>query len=97
MNEKDKMAGGVRSVLTFRLDRRLVAAGALLVLLAMLVPILRIMEYAVEEGFAASFESEIMQKKLRTLCLGIRQAFDLQDSPEIFPWEQYLKTPLNQK
>ena len=47
MNEKDKMAGGVRSVLTFRLDRRLVAAGALLVLLAMLVPILRIMEYAV--------------------------------------------------
>ena len=57
----------------------------------------RIMEFAVEEGFAASFESEIMQKKLRTLCLGIRQAFDLQDSPEIFPWEQYLKTPLNQK
>lgn len=47
MNEKDKMAGGVRSVLTFRLDRRLVAAGALLVFLAMLVPILRIMEYAV--------------------------------------------------
>ena len=57
----------------------------------------RIMEYAMAEGFEAAFESEPMQRKLRTLCLGIRQAFDLQDSPEIFLWEQYLKTPLNQK
>ena len=57
----------------------------------------RIMEYAMTDGNADLFESETMQKKLRQLCLGIREAFDLKDSPEIFTWEQYLKKPLNQK
>jgi len=57
----------------------------------------RIMEYAMMDGFDASFESEAMQKKLRTLCLGIRQAFDLEESKETFRWEQYLKAPLYQK
>ena len=90
MNEKDKMAGGVRSVLTFRLDRRLVAAGALLVLLAMLVPILRIMEYAVMEGQEEVFSSNTMQKKLKTLCRGIRSAFGLSNVSEALLWEQYL-------
>lgn len=57
----------------------------------------RIMEYAVMDGYEAAFESETMQKKLRTLCLGIRQAFDLKTSTEVFRWEQYLKEPLYQK
>lgn len=47
MNEKSKTAGWVHTVLTFRLDRRLVAAGALFILLVMLVPVIRIMEYTV--------------------------------------------------
>ena len=47
MKDKGKAAGWTRSVLTFGIDRRLVAAGALLVLLVMLVPVIRIMEYTV--------------------------------------------------
>ena len=35
-----------------------------------------------------------MQKKLITLCKGIRDAFGLKKSPENFLWEQYLNTPL---
>ena len=54
----------------------------------------RIMEYAMADGFSASFQSETMQKKLQTLCLGIRQAFDLEDIAKPFRWEQYLETPL---
>ena len=57
----------------------------------------RIMEYAMMEGNEAVFESQTMQKKLRQLCLGIREAFDLKKSAEVFRWEQYLKEPLNQK
>ena len=36
-----------------------------------------------------------MQKKLRQLCLGIRQALELEDVAEAFLWEQYLKAPLH--
>ena len=36
------------------------------------------------------FESDTMQKKLSTLCTGIRKAFGLKDSDEAFSWEQYL-------
>lgn len=57
----------------------------------------RIMEYAMADGNAHLFESETMQKKLRQLCIGIREAFELKGSSEIFTWEQYLKSPLNQK
>lgn len=57
----------------------------------------RIMEYAMMPDNAACFESEIMQKKLRQLCLGIREAFGLKKSTEVFIWEQYLNEPLNQK
>lgn len=57
----------------------------------------RIMEYAMMEGTESYFESETMQKKLRQLCIGIREAFDLKKSTEVFRWEQYLKEPLNQK
>jgi len=57
----------------------------------------RIMEYAMMDGNEAYFESEAMQKKLRQLCLGIREAFDLKKSVEVFRWEQYLNKPLNHK
>ena len=53
----------------------------------------RIMEFAMVSGQAYRFSSEPMQNKLRQLCLGLREAFNLQNlSP--YPWEQYLKEPL---
>ena len=54
----------------------------------------RIMEYAMTGGNDSLFESWAMQKKLITLCKGIRDAFGLKKSPENFLWEQYLNTPL---
>lgn len=48
----------------------------------------RIMEYAITEGNEEFFASKTMQKKLRTLCDGIREAFRLKD--EAYLWEQYL-------
>lgn len=55
----------------------------------------RIMEYAMMEGNEAVFSSDIMQAKLRTVCIGIRQAYKLEDFPESFLWEQYLSEPLH--
>ncbi|MBR3973172.1 MAG: hypothetical protein IKJ99_04385 [Oscillospiraceae bacterium] len=57
----------------------------------------RIMAQAMMEGNEELFQSKTMQKKLRTLCLGIRKAFDLRKSSEVFLWEQYLETPLAKK
>lgn len=54
----------------------------------------RIMEYAIAEGNAQYFQSEIMQKKLALWCSGIREAFGLEESTETFLWEQYLQEPL---
>lgn len=54
----------------------------------------RIMEHAMMPGNETLFQSETMQAKLRQLCLGIREAFRLEDAPEAFLWEQYLATPL---
>lgn len=54
----------------------------------------RIMEYAATSGNAHYFRSEIMQQKLRTLCKGIREAFDLRNYPNMLIWEQYLLEPL---
>lgn len=54
----------------------------------------RIMEYAMTEGNESCFSSEIMQEKLYQLCLGIRKAFGLTKSEEIYLWEQYLEKPL---
>lgn len=51
----------------------------------------RILEYAMMPGNEAVFASETMQRKLATLCLGIRQAFALDDSAT-YLWEQYLIT-----
>lgn len=50
----------------------------------------RIFEYAMMDGNEDHFQSETMQKKLSTLCTGIRKAFSLKDSEEALPWEQYL-------
>ena len=49
------------------------------------------------EGNAHCFESETMQKKLLQLCRGIREAFGLKKSTEIFLWEQYLHEPIHAK
>lgn len=54
----------------------------------------RIMEYACTADNAHYFRSETMQNKLRTLCRGIREAFHLEYSEEVFLWEQYLNEPL---
>ncbi|MBO5317172.1 MAG: lipoprotein [Oscillospiraceae bacterium] len=40
------------------------------------------------------FESEIMQKKLTKLSLAIRDAYSMKKRTEVFPWEQYLHTPI---
>lgn len=54
----------------------------------------RIMEYAMTPGSEALFQGPFMQAKLHTLCFGIREAFQMEDSPEVLLWEQYLHTPL---
>lgn len=51
----------------------------------------RIMEYAMLPGNRALFQSAAMQRKLRTLCEGIREAYGLTDHNEPFLWEQYLQ------
>ena len=56
----------------------------------------RILEYAAVPGNAEVFESKIMQRKLQTMCMGIREAFKL-DSTANYPWEQYLHEPLPEK
>lgn len=54
----------------------------------------RILEYACNPGNAHYFQSSIMQSKLKTICLGIRDAFGLEKYPESFLWEQYLNLSL---
>lgn len=53
-----------------------------------------IMEYAMTAGNEDVFKSEYMQKKLKTLCTGIRESFGMKKSPESFLWEQYLNKPI---
>lgn len=50
----------------------------------------QIFMYAMLEGEEARFQSETMQSKLAFLSEAIREAFDWEDSQEVFPWEQYL-------
>lgn len=50
----------------------------------------RIWEYAMTEGHELLFSSPYLQAKLRLLCTGIREAFDLKDETGPFAWEQYL-------
>ena len=51
----------------------------------------RIFEYAMLEDSGHLFASKIMQQKLRAICTGIREAYGLEKSKDIFPWEQYLQ------
>lgn len=51
----------------------------------------RIMEYAMLPNYEALFRPPAMQKKLRQLCTGIRDAYGLEDQDEPFLWEQYLQ------
>ena len=51
----------------------------------------RIMEFAMQQGNEEFFASEHMQKKLATLCLGIRTAFGLKSHSGVLAWEQYWK------
>lgn len=55
----------------------------------------RIMEYAMLEGRQELFQSDPLQAKLRQICIGIRKAFDLENVPTSFRWEQYLKIPIH--
>ena len=50
----------------------------------------RIFECAVNPGNGDMFTAPILQQKLRRICSGIREAFDLESSGESFLWEQYL-------
>ena len=54
----------------------------------------RIMEYAMMPDNTYCFQSPTMQAKLRQLCLGIREAFELENTQEPLLWEQYLNEPL---
>ena len=54
----------------------------------------RIMEYACLPENEEVFRSETMQRKLTTLCKGIREAYGLVQSPETYLWEQYLEESL---
>lgn len=54
----------------------------------------RLLEYAMTADHAPLFASPNLQAKLRQMCIGIREAFGLEKSPETFLWEQYLTVPL---
>ena len=54
----------------------------------------RIMEYAMTPGHKELFRSSILQSKLKQMCIGIREAFELENSRESYLWEQYLWEPL---
>lgn len=54
----------------------------------------KIMEYAMTPGHEPLFQSQYLQAKLRQICIGIREAFQLKDMQETFPWEQYLDSSL---
>lgn len=50
----------------------------------------RVLENAMLAGKQDLFRSEYLQRKLRALCTGIREAYGLKQYSEMLPWEQYL-------
>lgn len=54
----------------------------------------RLFEYAMISGSQDLFVASPLQYKLKTLCLGIREAYGLKDYPQDLPWEQYLTQSL---
>lgn len=57
----------------------------------------RIFYYAMTEGNEEIFKSSVLQKKLKTLCEGIREAYGWQKEAQEFHWEQYLENSLAYK
>ena len=49
---------------------------------------------AILAGNEELFESDALQDKLTLLCEAIREAYGMDDNPDMLPWEQYLDTPL---
>lgn len=54
----------------------------------------RIFAYAMQADKANYFSTEVMQKKLRLVCSGIREAYGLEKKKVAYPWEQHLTTPM---
>lgn len=54
----------------------------------------RIFECAMTDGHESLFASPVLQRKLRTICEGIRECFLLERFPSALPWEAYLDIPL---
>lgn len=54
----------------------------------------RLFANAVMENNADMFASSTMQKKLRSICIAIREAYGWEDNTEVFIWEQYLNKPI---
>lgn len=50
--------------------------------------------FAMTEGNEELFAQPVLQKKLKAICEGIREAYDLKKNTETFPWEQYLEKSL---
>lgn len=50
----------------------------------------RLFEYAMTPGHEELFRSPHLQNKLKQMCLGIREAFNLENWSEPLLWEQYL-------
>jgi hypothetical protein len=54
----------------------------------------RLFANALMEDNAEMFEASPIQKKLRAVCIAIREAYDYRKDTQIFTWEQYLKKPI---
>jgi hypothetical protein len=54
----------------------------------------RMIAWAMMDGNKEVFASEIMQNKLLRACKGIREAYGLEKSKDIYFWEQYLNQSL---
>ncbi len=54
----------------------------------------RIFQQAMMPENKEMFASDAMQKKLKMLCVAIRDAWREKRNTEVFPWEQYLNTPI---
>lgn len=54
----------------------------------------RLFANALMDDNAQMFEASPIQKKLRAICIAIREAYDYQKDTQIFTWEQYLKKPI---
>lgn len=53
-----------------------------------------IMEYAMMDGNEELFAAPYLQAKLVSMCMAIRDAYNMEESPETLPWERYLQTPI---